>query len=185
MQESNSCFTSRTFSCCRSCCPSASPESQVVQRHSAPTPHIRHVAPWRLGYKHVSSTNFSLLVPGRGGHCGVEGAQSSLQSATQRGRHRGQSHLQRPVDRLHQSNLIVRLKAAQLGAARARRYRCRGCVPRSSHHYKSTSLYHPKYGFRDAYEAFIHMDQTPVWKVRFPYAPGGTQDYEVRQPKMK
>jgi hypothetical protein len=41
----------------------------------------------------------------------VEGAQSSLQSATQRGRHRGQSHLQRPVDRLH---LIVRLKAGQL-----------------------------------------------------------------------
>jgi hypothetical protein len=44
----------------------------------------------------------------------VEGAQSSLQSATQRGRHRGQSHLQRPVDRLHQSNHIVCLKAAQL-----------------------------------------------------------------------
>jgi hypothetical protein len=59
MQESNSCFTSRIFSCCRSCCPSASPESQVTQTHSAPTPHIRHVTPWRLGYKHVSSTNFS------------------------------------------------------------------------------------------------------------------------------
>jgi hypothetical protein len=44
----------------------------------------------------------------------VEGAQSSLQSAMQRGRHRCQGHLQRPVDRLHQSNLIVRLKAAQL-----------------------------------------------------------------------
>jgi hypothetical protein len=60
MQESNSCFTSQIFSCCRSCCPSASPESQVTQRHSAPTPtSIRHVAPRRLGYKHVSSTNFS------------------------------------------------------------------------------------------------------------------------------
>jgi hypothetical protein len=30
------------------------------------------------------------------------------------------------------------------------------------------------------------MDQTPVWKVvRFPNAPGGTQDYEVRQPEME
>jgi hypothetical protein len=38
---------------------------------------------------------------------------------------------------------------------------------------------------RAAYEAFIHMDQTPVWKVRFPNAPGGTQDYEVRQPEME
>jgi hypothetical protein len=47
-------------------------------------------------------------------------------------------------------------------------------------------LYHPKYGLGTAYEAFIHMDQTPVWKVvRFPNAPGGTQDYEVRQPEME
>jgi hypothetical protein len=29
------------------------------------------------------------------------------------------------------------------------------------------------------------MDQTPVWKVRFPYAPGGTQDYEVRQAEKR
>ena len=115
----------------------------------------------------------------------MEGAQSSLQSATQRGRHRGQGHLQRPVDRLHQSNHIVCVKAAQLGAGRARRYRCRGCVPGSPYHNKSTPLYHPKYGLGAAYEAFIHMDQTPVWKVRFPNAPGGTQDYEVRQPEME
>jgi hypothetical protein len=104
-----------TYSCCRSCCcPSASP-SQVAQRHAAPTPHIRHVAPWRLGYKHVSSTNFSTFdFSFQDMEATAEGAQSSLQSATQRGRHRCQGHLQRPVDRLHQSNLIVRLKAAQL-----------------------------------------------------------------------
>jgi hypothetical protein len=53
------------------------------------------------------------------------------------------------------------------------------------HHYKSTPLYHPEYGLGVAYEAYIHMDQTPVWKVRFPNAPGGTQDYEVRQPEME
>jgi hypothetical protein len=29
------------------------------------------------------------------------------------------------------------------------------------------------------------MDQTPVWKVRFPNSSGGTQDYEVRQPEME
>jgi hypothetical protein len=35
-------------------------------------------------------------------------------------------------------------------------------------------------------EAFIHINQKPVWKVvRFPNAPGGTQDYEVRQPEME
>jgi hypothetical protein len=116
----------------------------------------------------------------------VEGAKSTLQSATQRGRHRSQGHLQRPVDRLHQSNHIVRLKAAQLGAGRARRYRCRGCVPGSPHHFKGTPLYYPKYGLGTAYEAFIHINQKPVWKVvRFPDAPGSTQDYEVRQPEME
>jgi hypothetical protein len=29
-------------------------------------------------------------------------------------------------------------------AGRARRYRCRGCVPGSPHRYKNTLLYHPK-----------------------------------------
>jgi hypothetical protein len=29
------------------------------------------------------------------------------------------------------------------------------------------------------------MDQKSVWKVRFPNAPVGTQDYEVRQPEME
>jgi hypothetical protein len=39
-RESNSCFTSRMFSCCRSCCPSASPESQVTQNTlRTHTPH--------------------------------------------------------------------------------------------------------------------------------------------------
>ena len=114
----------------------------------------------------------------------MEGAQSSLQSATQRGRHRCQGHLQRPVDRLHQSNLIVRLKAAQLLGGLADFGR--ECVPGSPHHYKSTPLYHPKYGLGTAYEAFIHINQKPVWKVvRFPNALGGTQDYKVRQPKME
>jgi hypothetical protein len=102
----------------------------------------------------------------------VEGAQSSLQSATQC-----------PVDRRHQSNHIVRLKAAQLLGGLADFGR--ECVPGSPHHYKSTPLYHPKYGLGAAYEAFIHIDQKPVWKVRFPNAPGGAQDYEVRQPEME
>jgi hypothetical protein len=53
------------------------------------------------------------------------------------------------------------------------------------HHYKSTPLYHPEYGLGAAYEAYIHLDEKPVWKVRFPNAPGGMQDYEVRQPEME
>jgi hypothetical protein len=53
------------------------------------------------------------------------------------------------------------------------------------HHYKSTPLYHPEYGLGAAYEVFIHIDQKPVWKVRFPNAPGGAQDYEVRLPEME
>jgi hypothetical protein len=53
------------------------------------------------------------------------------------------------------------------------------------HHYKGTPLYHPEYGLAAAYEAYIHMDKKPVWKVRFPNAPGGTQDYEMRQPEME
>jgi hypothetical protein len=48
-----------------------------------------------------------------------------------------------------------------------------------AHNYKTGQIVYP------AYEAFIHMDQTPVWKVRFPNAPGGTQDYEVRRPEME
>ena len=120
MQESNSCFTSDLDVFLLPIMSlSASPESQVAQRHSAPTPHIRHVAPWRLGYKHVSSTNFSTFdfsfqdVEATA-ESGGRPVLTRLQSATQRGRHRGQGHLQRPVDRLHQSNHIVRLKAAQL-----------------------------------------------------------------------
>ena len=112
----------------------------------------------------------------------MEGAQSSLQSATQRGRHRGQSHLQRLVDRLHQSNHIVRLKAAQLLGGLANiavvdvsqeapiTTRAHHCIIQSTVSGLLMS------------ESYIHMDQKPVvWKVRFPSpnAPGGTaQDYD-------
>jgi hypothetical protein len=59
MQESNSFFTSDSDVFLLPIMLSECFTDQVAQRHSAPTPHIRHVAPWRLGYKHVSSTNFS------------------------------------------------------------------------------------------------------------------------------
>jgi hypothetical protein len=85
MQTSNSCSTSDSN--CRACCPSASPESQVVQRHSAPTP--RHGAPRRLGYtstSHLYLSTFSFSFQG------VEATAvlPRLQSSTQRERHRGQ-----------------------------------------------------------------------------------------------
>jgi hypothetical protein len=92
---------------------------------------------------------------------------------------------------IHSPNLLndpaMRRSTGRAANITARRYRCRGCVPGSPHHFKITPLYHPKYGLGAAYEAFIHIDQKPVWKVvRFPNAaPGGTQDYEVRQPEME
>jgi hypothetical protein len=154
MQESNS------------CCPSGSPESQVDQRHSAPTPHIRH-APWRLD---TSTPAPQILAPSPSRSRTWRPLRSGVLTPERdaaRAAPRPESHLQRPVDRLHQSNQNV-------------------CVPGSPHHYKSTPLYHPKYGLGAAYEAFIHIDQKPVWKVCFPNAPGGTQDCEVvRQPEME
>jgi hypothetical protein len=55
------------------------------------------------------------------------------------------------------------------------------------HHYKNTPLYHAEeYGLGAAYEAYIHINEKPVvWKVRFPKAPGGVQDFEVRQPEIE
>jgi hypothetical protein len=53
------------------------------------------------------------------------------------------------------------------------------------HHYQNTPLYHSEYGLGAAYEAYIHINEKPVWKVRFPKAPGGVQDFEVRQPEME
>jgi hypothetical protein len=103
MQESNSCFTSDLDVFLLPIMSlSASPESQVAQRHSAPTSAMSH-----RGDLDTSTSAPKNLAPSRGGHCGVEGAQSSLQSATQRGRHRGQSHRgQRPVDRLTRANTL-------------------------------------------------------------------------------
>jgi hypothetical protein len=173
----------RTYSCCRSCCQSASP-SQEAQRHptsamshrgdldtSTSAPQILAPSPSRSRtWKPLRSGGRPVLTPERDAARAAPRPESSTASCEYR---------------LHQSNHIVRLKAAQLGAARARRYRCRGCVPGSPPSLQGHTLYHPKYGLGAAYEAFIHIDQTPVWKVRFPYAPGGTQDYEVRQPEME
>jgi len=33
-------------------------------------------------------------------------------------------------------------------------------------------------------ESYIHINEKPVWTVRFPKAPGGVQDFEVQQPEM-
>jgi hypothetical protein len=125
----------------------------------------------------------------------VEGAQSSLQSVTQRERHRGQSHLQRPVDRLHQSNHIVCLNAAiqvhscWKGSPISLSWMCpaqEAPITTRAHHciIQSTTVS----GCLRGLHPHGPVDQTPVWKVRFvrfPNAPGGTQDYEVRQPEME
>jgi hypothetical protein len=53
------------------------------------------------------------------------------------------------------------------------------------HHYKNTPLYHSEYGIGAAYEFYVHINEKPVWTVRCPKAPGGVQDFKVRQPEME
>jgi hypothetical protein len=53
------------------------------------------------------------------------------------------------------------------------------------HYYKNTPLCVLfKYGLDRSClamsESYIHINEKPVWKVRFPKAPGGVQDFEVR-----
>jgi hypothetical protein len=44
------------------------------------------------------------------------------------------------------------------------------------------AYYSSEYGLGAAYEAYIHINEKPVWTVRFP---NGVQDFEVRQPQME
>jgi hypothetical protein len=104
MQESTSCFTSDSdvflLPIMLSECFTREPSGPETLRTHTPHPPCRTVETWIQARILAPS-------PSRGGHCGVEGAQSSLQSATQRGRHRGQSHRgQRPVDRLTRAKTL-------------------------------------------------------------------------------
>jgi hypothetical protein len=58
------------------------------------------------------------------------------------------------------------------------------------HHYKNTPLcvlfnVRSRSCLATSDESYIHINEKPVWTVRFPKAPGGVQDFEVRQPEME
>jgi hypothetical protein len=161
-------------------CPSASPESQVDQRHSAPTPHIRHVAPWRFGYKHVSSTNLSTFsFSFQHVETTAELREPSPHSRARRSEGGTEARVTCSVlwiDSTRATTLFARrLHSCWEGSPISLSWVCPRKPPSLQEHTSASSK-------GAAYEAFIHIDQKPVWKVRFPNAPGSAQDYEVRQP---
>jgi hypothetical protein len=99
MQESNSCFTSDSdvflLPIMLSKCFTREPSGPETLRTHTPHPPCHTVETWIQARQLHKFQHLLLLVPGRGGHTPERDAES-------------------PVDRLHQSNHIVRLKAVQL-----------------------------------------------------------------------